>query len=200
MARGRIADISKVAYPAFLIIASANIVLIALAPEAVRIFAPPEYYEAIYVIPPAAMSVFFMFSYTFFAVFEFYYSKTKQIAIATTAGALLNIILNYIFIKLFGYVAAGYTTLVCFMVYAVFHYVFMKKICKEELDNVQAYDTKIYLWIAISFMALGFIFLFSYKITAIRYGIILVIAIIAVAKRRMIKSTVKNLMSLRKQK
>ena len=196
----RIEDISKVAYPAFVIIAIVNILLIALAPEAVTIFAPAEYYEAIYVIPPAAMSVFFMFSYTFFAVFEFYYNRTKQIAFATTVGAVLNIILNYIFIKIFGYFAAGYTTLACFMIYALFHYIFMKKICKNELDNVQPYNTRIYLSIALIFMIIGFVFLFSYKWTIVRYSLIAVIVIAVIVMRKKLINVAYGILSLRKKR
>ncbi len=196
----RIEDISKIAYPVFVIIAVVNILLIAFAPEAVAIFAPPEYYEAIYVIPPVAMSVFFMFSYTFFAVFEFYYSKTKQIAFATTVGAVMNIILNYIFIRIFGYFAAGYTTLACFMIYAVFHYIFMKIICRDELDNVQPYNTKIYIGIASAFMFMGFVFLFCYRWIIVRYSIITVIIFIAIIKRKNLIDVACGIISLRKQR
>ena len=159
----QISDISKVAYPAFVVVAGVNILLIAFAPEAIAIFAPTEYYDAIYVIPPVAMSVFFMFSYNFFAVFEFYYEKTKLIAFATSAGAILNVALNYVFIKMFGYYAAGYTTLLCFIIYAVFHFTFMRRICRKELEGVQPYNMRIYLMITLTFMTLGFLFLFSYQ-------------------------------------
>ena len=50
-------EITKVAYPAFIFIALINLTLIAFAPEAVKIFAPAEYYEAIWVIPPAPQPV-----------------------------------------------------------------------------------------------------------------------------------------------
>ena len=65
-----IKDIEKVAYPAFLLIAGVNILLLVFAPEVVSIFAPTAYHDAIWVVPPVAMSVYFMFAYTFFAVFE----------------------------------------------------------------------------------------------------------------------------------
>ena len=97
---GRTTDIKSVVYPALVIVAAANLLLIAFAPEAVRIFAPKEYYDAIWVIPPVAMSVFFMFMYGFFANFEFYYEKTKLMSLATCAGALLNIILNFVCINI----------------------------------------------------------------------------------------------------
>ncbi|WP_147566355.1 lipopolysaccharide biosynthesis protein [Clostridium tyrobutyricum] len=196
----QIEDIAQVAYPAFILIAIANITLIAFAPEVVAIFAPTEYYDAIYVIPPVAMSVFFMFSYTFFAVFEFYFEKTKLIAVATSLGAMLNIILNYIFIKIFGYYAAGYTTLVCYMIYAAFHFIFMKIICRKKLDNAQPYDTKIYFYIVIIFMISGFVFLFSYRCRLIRYLLILILLIIAVIKRNLIIRLAKSVMSVKQKK
>lgn len=120
-------DISKIGYASMILIGACNIALIAFAPEIVSIFAPKEYYQAIWVIPPVAMSVYFMFAYDLFAKFEFYYENTKLIALATVLSALLNITLNYIFIAIFGYYAAGYTTLLCYMLYALFHYYAMKR-------------------------------------------------------------------------
>ena len=194
----RIKDITKVAYPSFIGIAAVNLLLIALAPEAVRIFAPPEYYDAIWVIPPVAMSVYFMFSYSFFAAFEFYYEKTKLIATATSAGAVLNIILNYIFIKIFGYYAAGYTTLVCYILYAAFHMYFMRKVCREKLNNEQPYSLKIYGGITIAFLLTGFIFMASYGHIVIRYSMIGVIFILIVAYHKKIIRVIKNILSLKR--
>ena len=194
----RIKDITKVAYPAFIGIAAVNLLLIALAPEAVRIFAPPEYYDAIWVIPPVAMSVYFMFSYTFFAVFEFYYEKTKLIAAATSAGAVLNIVLNYIFIKIFGYYAAGYTTLVCYMVYAVFHMCFMRKICREKLGDEQPYSLRVYGGITATFLLLGFVFMASYNHIVIRYSMLGIMLVVIAVFHKKIISAVKNILNLKK--
>ena len=191
-------DISKVAYPSFLIISGVNVLLIAFAPEIITIFAPKEYYEAIWVIPPVAMSVYFMFLYTFFAVFEFYYSKTKLITLATTIGALLNIVLNYIFINIFGYHAAGYTTLVCYIAFAVFHYIFMLKICNDYLDKVKPYNTKIMLVITFVFLMISFIFLFSYENIIIRYGIILIILFCVFFNYKKIIRMLNSLIQLKK--
>lgn len=98
-----------------IIIALANVILIAFAPEVIAVFAPLEYHDAIWVIPPVAMSVYFMFAYGFFACFEFYYEKTTYISIATSVGAVVNVVLNYIFINIFGYYAARYTILLCYI-------------------------------------------------------------------------------------
>lgn len=195
---GKVEDISKVAYPAFGVIAFANILLIAFAPEAVALFAPKDYYDAIYVIPPVAMSVFFMFSYTFFAVFEFYYKKTTLVSLATTGGAILNIVLNFLFIKIFGYYAAGYTTLICYIAYAVFHFVFMKKICDDKLNNTYPYNFKIYFGIVVGFIILGFTFLFLYKYLFLRYSLIVVICVGVIYKRKFIITSVRNIIMAKK--
>lgn len=195
----QISDISKVAYPAFVVVAGVNILLIAFAPEAIAIFAPTEYYDAIYVIPPVAMSVFFMFSYNFFAVFEFYYEKTKLIAFATSAGAILNVALNYVFIKMFGYYAAGYTTLLCFIIYAVFHFTFMRRICRKELEGVQPYNMRIYLMITLTFMTLGFLFLFSYQYKVLRYVLIIIIFGVTLLKKKRIMEMLKRFISIKKR-
>lgn len=195
----QIDDIKRVAYPAFFLIAVVNLLLIAIAPEIVAIFAPASYYEAIWVMPPVAMSVYFMFSYTFFAVFEFYYEKTSYTTIATTSGAVLNIVLNYIFISLCGYMAAGYTTLVCYMFFAVFHYFCMRKICRKEFNDRMPYSTKILLSITIAFMVMGFLFMVTYNYTLLRYALVLATVVLLVIFRKRVIEIVRHLFSLRKQ-
>lgn len=193
----RMEDLSGVAYPAVIGVSAVNILLIAFAPEAIALFAPPAYYDTIWVIPPVAMSVYFMFAYSFFAVFEFYYEKTKYIAIATVSGAVLNIVLNYIFIKLFGYCAAGYTTLACFIIFAVYHFHFMRKICKKEMGEVFPYSTRILLIITGIFMVLGFALLFTYYNVFVRYVFIVLLFIVVIIKRKTTLKMAKKILDIR---
>lgn len=196
----RISEIKNVAYSALIMIAVLNLLLIILAPEVVKIFAPASYYDAIWVIPPVAMSVFFMFGYDLFARFEFYYEKTRLVMAASTTGAILNIILNYIFISLYGYIAAGYTSLVCFVVYAVAHYVMMNKVCDECAEGERPYSLKVLFFITIPFVVLGFAFLLTYKMPFIRYGIIVVIAFVVAIKRNTIVDYMKHLNQIKEVK
>lgn len=193
-------DIARVAYPTMIAIAILNLLLIAFAPEIVRVFAPSTYYDAIWVIPPVSMSVFFMFSYCFFANFEFYYEKRKFIMLASIGAALLNLILNYIFIRKYGYCAAGYTTLVCYIVYALGHYLFMQQICKENLNGKKVYDWRILITITICFIVMGFTFMFTYDHMFIRYCIIGLIMIICLTKHKNICLFVNKFIDLRKQR
>ena len=190
-------EIATVAFPAFTLIATLNILLIIFAPEIISIFAPPAYYDAIWIVPPVAMSVYFSFLYTFFAVFEFYYEKSQYVAIATVSGAALNIVLNYIFIKLFGYCAAGYTTLVCYVLFAVFHYYFMRKICNKELDGASPYSTRKLLTITGIFCVLEFTLLFTYQNTIMRYVFIIALCVVAIIDRKKIVELLSKIIDVR---
>ncbi len=188
-------DISHVAYISLILIAAVNVILISLAPEIVALFAPKSYYDAIWVMPPVAMSVYFMFAYDIFAKFQFYYEKTKFVMLASIIAAVLNIVLNFIFINLLGYYAAGYTTLFCYMVSTIGHYVFMQKICKENMENQKVYNTKLLLIITALFMLLGFILLSMYKLWLLRYGFILIICITIFIKKNKFVNVFKKIMN-----
>ena len=189
---------APVAYTTIILIAAVNLLLMVLGPEVVAIFAPKSYYDAIWIIPPVAMSALFLYSYDLFAKFAFYYEKTVFIMIISVIGASLNIILNYIFINLYGYVAAGYTTLVCYIVYAVGHYLYMIHICKKYNDGINPYDSKKLLLIAVVFMAIGFAMLATYTHPIIRYSIVGIIVVLCIIFRKHIVSLIKGILRLRK--
>ena len=79
-----------------MIVAVLTIVAMLFGPELIKIFATEEYYQAIWIIPPVAMSVFFNSIYSVFVNIEFYYEKTKYVMYVTVVLAGLNIVLNYI--------------------------------------------------------------------------------------------------------
>ncbi len=194
----KIKEMDSISYLSFLIIGFATLGLIALAPEAVAIFAPEQYSEAIYCIPPVAIGMMFLFSYEIFGKFAFYYEKTKSIMVMSAFAAILNIVLNYFGIRKFGYIAAAYTTLICYIMFSVFHYILMRKVCRVYLDNVYPMDIKILCAIAISFTALGFVLMATYPHPIIRYSIIVLGLIIALIERDKIIRAVKHLWSLNK--
>ena len=177
----------------FYIVAGMCIFSMAFAPEVVLIFGGKEYMDAVYVIPPIAASVYFIFLYSMFSTVEYYYQKTGWIAIATTVSAGLNAVLNFIFIKLFGYYAAGYTTLVCYICLAFSHYFFYKKVIREELPDVkQIYDGKYIFLTSIAVVLIMLLILTCYSSFVLRYSIIGIILLIAIIKRKAIKNFLLN--------
>lgn len=98
------------------------------SPELVRILGTEEYTNSIYYIAPLVVSGYFAFLYNLPAQIEYYYGKTNYIAGGTCIAAILNIIMNYIGIKMFGSVAAAYTTLIIYFIYFMIHYYLAVKI------------------------------------------------------------------------
>ncbi|WP_028128485.1 oligosaccharide flippase family protein [Selenomonas sp. AE3005] len=195
---GRAADIAGMAYPTLMLIAGVNLLLMVFAPELVALFAPPAYYDAIWIIPPVSMSVYFIFSYGYFAVFEFYFAKTRFIAVSTMAGAVMNIVLNYIFIGWFGYYAAGYTTLLCYMIYAGCHYHFMQRICRENLKGQKIYDRSKLIKISLGFMVIGFLIMATYPYLYLRYGLLGIMLLAGLIKRRWLIETIRSVIEAKK--
>lgn len=196
----RASDINNIAVTMLVIIAAANLILIAFAPEIVRIFGPKAYYGAIGVIPPVAMSVYFIFAYNLFAIVEFYYEKTKMIMVASVFAAGLNILLNYIFIRQYGYYAAGYTTLFCYIVYAAGHYFIMRRVSKAYLNNERVYNLKQMGLVSGLFVGLSFLFLLSYSNDYVRYAIIAALLIGMIIMRKTILSAIRRIMAIRGSK
>ncbi len=196
----KVADIHRVAYAAMGIIVMVNILLIAFAPEVVAVFAPAEYSAAIWTIPPVAMSGLFILAYDLFSEFEFYFERTRFIMMASILGAVANIVLNLIFIPIFGYIAAGYTTLICYIVYALAHYFFMNWVCKKELDGERPYSARVILLLAVVFMAVGFYFLFTYNFPILRYASIAAIVVAIILARKRIMRLIRSVLSTRQRR
>ena len=168
-----------------LIILLPMIIFIALAPEAILILAGRAYSSAAYVIPPVAGSVVFLFLYTNFANIEFYFDYNNFTMYISMIGAGLNIVFNYIFIKLFGYVAACYTTFFCYFVYCTGHYFFMEYIiCKNYGRHL--IDWRKLFGIFTIMLFLMIIMSLLYSITVVRYVIIIVVLVYIIYKRKLI--------------
>lgn len=176
--------IGPVSYKITAFIALINFLVVLIAPEILTILAPSNYKSALYAIPPVTISVFFTFMYSLFATFQFYFEKTKWVAIGSCIGAILNVILNAIFIPLYGFVAAGYTTLVCYILFGVFHYYFMLKVCDEFLDGNRVYNATIIFGIGGFLMVLCITSISLYGMPIIRYVIICVILLGGIIKRK----------------
>ncbi len=173
-----------------LLVAAVNIILILFAPEAIKIFATSDYYEAIYIIPPVSASVYYMFLFNLYANIEYYYSETKHVASASILAAITNVVLNYIFIKKFGYLAAGYTTLVSYILYSFGHYVLMKKVCKKHANSYDYYDNKKIFVISLIFTIISILIIPIYQNMWLRYSFIFLILVLLLLNYKKIMSLI----------
>lgn len=167
--------------------------MLLFVPEVVAIFAPEKYYEAIYVVPPVACSVFFIFLYNIFAIPQMYYERQTFMSIASTLAAILNIILNYIFITMYGYIAAGYTTVACYLAYSIGHYIFSRRVCMEKIGHMELYDSRTILLISVFLLFSSVGFNFMYQFTVLRYALFGVIAIVVIIKRKSVISIIHGI-------
>lgn len=157
---GRLADLVKVLIFGYGLIC---IIFMFLAPEIMKILAPSSYHEGIYVIPSVIAGVFFSSLYYIYANVVYYYRQPKYVMIASVTSAVSNIVLNAILIPIFGYLAAGYTTMVSYIIQVIIDYWAMRRIVKQGI-----YDTRFILLMSISVVAIGIGLSFLYPYTALR--------------------------------
>lgn len=161
------------------------------APEIISILAGNKYYEAIYVVPPVAMSLFLLFYTQLFINVEFYYEEKRFLVFASIGAALLNVVLNFALIPVFGYVAAGYTTLVSYLAFMFSNYYAMKKVLllKNSEDNM--FDYKSLFIIACLFFVSGTLGVALYQSLMIRIVITLIVCAIVYVYRKRLMEMIK---------
>lgn len=162
------------------------------SPEILYLFASKEYMDAVYIMPSVVSSTFFMFLYPLFSIIEFYFEKPKFIMIASTVGAVLNVLLNYLLIPVFGYYAAGFTTLACYVLFAFTHFTFYKKILEEKKDEIEKiYDIRFIMFISIGVIAFAVLSMWLYQWIIVRYLLIAIIVIIGIIKHKLLINQLK---------
>ena len=125
---------------------------------------------------------------------------TKQIMVISVSGAALNVILNYFFINKYGYHAAGYTTLVCYILYSFGHYLLMSSICRKRDIGKSLYDPVKLAIITVAFLLMGFVLLFTYSYPILRYSLIACMIVASVIFRKKAFAVVTDIFENRKHK
>lgn len=187
------AELKKFANAVLVLVGAGTALVIAFGPEIIQIFAPAEYHDAIWIIPPVSASVYFMFLYPLFGNIEFYFEKNKFIMVASVLAASMNLLLNFFFINIFGYVAAGYTTLICYMLSSGGHYVFMRKIIKQNNLPKDIYDYKFFALFSVAVLGMMFVMTLVYNFIYIRYAIIIVLIVTLFINRKKIKNVLASI-------
>ena len=174
---------------AFLLLA-----VIALAPEIITIMAGSSYREAIWVVPPVAMSLLLLFYAQLFINVEFYYEEKTMLVWGSIGAAVLNIGLNWILIPMFGFVAAGYTTLASYIVFAGWNYFNVKLIAKNKGITLDYFNVKALIGIFLIFAALAFLATALYELLLIRWCIIGAVLLALVIFHKKVIAFVKSVL------
>lgn len=152
---------------------------VALAPEAVLILGGKQYSESVHVILPSALGILMQYLYTNYVIIEVHLKRVKYISIGTMIAAVCNIVLNAIFIPYFGYVAAAYTTLACYGLLFVVHFVISRYVLKIHL-----YEDRFVFGclLAASAICVGFSMLHEFNI--LRYSVLTILCCIYLIKNK----------------
>ena len=128
-----------------------TIAVMAISPEIIKIVGAKEYWEGIPMVMWVVYATFINFTYTLYVNVEFFYKKTMLISTGTIMAALVNILLNGLFLKRFGYQFGAISTLISYLALLIFHMIIVNFVIKKNVtDNVFV--------IAIALLVLGMTF------------------------------------------
>lgn len=161
--------------------------IIWLAPEIIQFIAGSKYLEAVYVVPPVAISLLLLFYAQLFINVEFYFEKKECLVWASIGSAIINIVLNTIFVRKFGFIAAAYTTLISYIVFVCCNCLGMKKVLKEKEINDVIYDYRKLMGLFVLFCCFSIVGSLLYGHFAVRFIMILGFFIVFISKRKPLK-------------
>lgn len=175
----RLDTLSDLVLPLQMLYAIFCVAIMGLAPEVISFLAPSSYGEGIYAIPAIIGGTFFNYGFSIFSNIIFAKKKQTYVMFTGIFVAILNLILNFIFIPRFGYLAAGYTTLFSYFIEYIGIFFFMPKIIGE-----QVYKPGKILLISAFVLVSGIIFPFIYQYVWLRYALLLFLFVIIWKKRK----------------
>ena len=151
-----------------------------LGKEIVLVMGGKQYLEAAPLVPIIMLGGYYNFLNVFFLNIEFYYKKTFMISIVTVMATALNVLLNYICINLWGYMAAAYTTAFCNFIIILMHYFVTKKMNNKVICNI-----KLIFSLSAIGLACCLVCIFSYQYMPFRIilGVISISAVFILAEK-----------------
>lgn len=150
--------------------------------EIILIFGGRKYIDSIALVIPICLGVYFNYMFQLFARVQEYYEQKHTIVIASVSCAVLNVVLNYIFIGIYGYKAAAYTTFICYFIFCFFHYLFYRKVCIKFVNRM-IYDIKGIVSISFVLCVLSLVISFISDIYYLKY-IVLAISLLLFFKNK----------------
>lgn len=139
-----------------------------ISPEIVLVLGGRQYYDSVFLMPPLILHCICNFVSTLYINIEFFEKKTFGISVATVLSAVINIILNYFCIGIWGFKAAAYTTLFSAIVSLGFH---LYKVKRQKMLYV--FDNKFNMIMLVLTIGLCLVIQLTYKNFFLRYSLIL---------------------------
>lgn len=165
-----------------------TICFITIAPETLMILGSKDFWNAKYMVAPVAIGTLFQFFYSYFVYIEMYKKKTCLVAIGSVSAAVINTILNFIFIPKYGYIAAAYTTMIGYAILMIYHWISYRVIFKQSIFM----EGQI-IFCSIMTTVVGLFDIYLYDFITLRYLLLVVFVICFLLKNYMyLKDFIKN--------
>ena len=169
-----------------------------IGPEVIMILGGSKYRASVYILPPTILCGVFTVFTAQFVDLETYHKKPEYAAFITGGVAVLNVILNILGVKLWGYQAVCYTTVVCQIVLIAAHYLITQRMRAKDILSFNV----LVKTLSAALMLIP-ISLLLYQNDIVRYIFIAVIfsatVILAVRKREDIKMIVNRIVKQKKE-
>lgn len=167
----KIKSVNKVYVGAFVFV---TVGLLLIAPEIMLIIGGEKYRQAQGVLMPIMAGCCCNFIYTSYVNVETFLKKPGMISVGTVTTAAIKIVLNFIFVDLYGYEAAAYTTMVCYMLLLLLHYGMVR-----HYKYHMIYDNKFNMLCAVGICIFSLFIRMTY-LSWIRLALIVVYAVAAI--------------------
>lgn len=191
---GDILEVRKIYRLLLALICIVNLLFMFFAPELINIFATSNYREAVFIIPPLVMCVVLNFVYQHYINIEFYFEKSRITMFASIGVAIINIILNLIFIPRFGYLVAAYTTVFSYLFFCLTHYFCFHFICCKEKIDLRIIDNRFNLILVVITGICTVCVNVVYDLSVLRYMMVGLVILVFICNKKYIR---KELMKLK---
>lgn len=151
-----------------------------VGPELILVFGTRDYIVAKWIIPPIMFSTCITFVYCMYGTILFYFEETKKVALATSLGAVINVLMNCILVPYYGITAAAYAMVCgyCSMYFSYYYYTSI--VCKSKGLNIsELFDIKKINIILLLLLMFTMITLYAYTISdMVRYVFTILIVLV----------------------
>lgn len=157
--------------------------MVMVAPELIAFLGGAGYRNATWLIAPIMCGAFANFISIGYTAIEQFYKETRCSGYASAITAVINIVLNFVFIKKFGYIASAYTTAVSYLIAAIIHGGFVKKF---ERNDVLSYVPNLRKWMLVFVVCLFSMLCYKFSFYVRSFILFVILSIIFLKYKKII--------------
>lgn len=146
---------------------------ILLTPDVFRMFASEPYWHGAVIIPIVVISQFAIFVYAFASNYEFCFMRTDFVAIGSVIAGVSNVLLNFVFISIWGYLGAAITTAISNVILLICHVSFAKRLAQKNW----VYSIRMFMPALLGIAAATTVYYICYELWPVRWILASVVGI-----------------------